>query len=173
MFDVDNVPLVASDFDRDLGPQGDAEQHMRELLSGAIGEGEEDVDGDDDSGQVEGLRDGLRLLPHQVRGVRWMRGRESGKKRGGILADDMGLGKTVQAIATIVGRPATSAERKQGYAKSTLCIVPSQVLKQWADECTSKTQKGRLSVLIHHGPTRTKSEPRSLLEADVRLIYLW
>ena len=34
-----------------------------------------------------------KLLPHQVTGVAWMKSREKGKKRGGILADDMGLGK--------------------------------------------------------------------------------
>jgi SNF2 family DNA or RNA helicase len=26
-------------------------------------------------------------MPHQVRGVRWMRDRETGRKHGGILAD--------------------------------------------------------------------------------------
>jgi hypothetical protein len=29
----------------------------------------------------------MRLMPHQVRGTRWMRERESGRKYGGILAD--------------------------------------------------------------------------------------
>lgn len=33
------------------------------------------------------------LLPHQVQGVQWMKEREKGKYKGGILADDMGLGK--------------------------------------------------------------------------------
>lgn len=33
------------------------------------------------------------LLKHQSEGVAWLKSREQGKKRGGILADDMGLGK--------------------------------------------------------------------------------
>lgn len=39
------------------------------------------------------------LLPHQVQGVHWLRDREKGKKRGGLLCDDMGLGKTIQMSA--------------------------------------------------------------------------
>jgi hypothetical protein len=33
------------------------------------------------------------LKRHQIDGVAWLKSREKGKKRGGILADDMGLGK--------------------------------------------------------------------------------
>ena len=57
-------------------------------------EDEDDEDGDD--GTVEGLE--VKLLPHQVEGVEWMREKEIGTKKkngvlpkGGILADDMGL----------------------------------------------------------------------------------
>jgi hypothetical protein len=39
---------------------------------------------------VEGFRDGIVLMPHQVLGRAWMKERETGKKTGGILADDMG-----------------------------------------------------------------------------------
>jgi SNF2 family DNA or RNA helicase len=31
----------------------------------------------------------VKLLKHQVQGVQWMKSREKGKKRGGILADDV------------------------------------------------------------------------------------
>lgn len=84
VFDVD-VRLTAADYERH---QGDAEAHMRELLSGAVGEGEAEdggfAEGDD---VVEGFAKGVRLMPHQVRGVKWMRSRETGRKYGGILAD--------------------------------------------------------------------------------------
>jgi hypothetical protein len=33
----------------------------------------------------------VKLLKHQVQGVQWMKNREKGKKRGGILADDVSL----------------------------------------------------------------------------------
>ena len=59
-------------------------------------ETKEDEEGEIDDGTVEGLK--VKLLPHQVDGVEWMREKENGatKKskvlpKGGILADDMGL----------------------------------------------------------------------------------
>lgn len=63
---------------------GDSEKHMRQLLSGAIGE-EEGIEAGSDV--VEGFKDDIRLMPHQVRGVQWMKKRETGKNTGGILAD--------------------------------------------------------------------------------------
>ena len=56
---------------------------------------EEEVDEDED-GTIEGLS--VKLLPHQVDGVEWMRDKEIGTKKkngvlpkGGILADDVGF----------------------------------------------------------------------------------
>ena len=59
-------------------------------------EQEEDEDEEDEEdGSVEGLK--VKLLPHQVAGVDWMRDKEAGLKKknmilpkGGILADDVG-----------------------------------------------------------------------------------
>ena len=57
-----------------------------------VQEDEDEVDEDD--GTVEGLK--IKLLPHQVNGVEWMRDKETGLKKqrgvlpkGGILADDV------------------------------------------------------------------------------------
>ena len=57
---------------------------------------EDDDEGEVDDGTVEGLK--VKLLPHQIEGVEWMKDKECGKKKrngvlpkGGILADDMGL----------------------------------------------------------------------------------
>jgi hypothetical protein len=63
-----------------------AEADMRELLSGAIGDGEDDQ-GEQGSNLVDGFAEGMSLMPHQVRGVAWMGKRETGRSRGGILAD--------------------------------------------------------------------------------------
>lgn len=63
-----------------------SEDALRELVEGMY---EGDMDGvDTDAAMPEGLS--CKLLPHQVVGVNWMKSREEGKKKGGILADDVG-----------------------------------------------------------------------------------
>ena len=71
---------------KDLGVKSDVREEKQE----ADEEEEEDVD----DGTVEGLK--VKLLPHQVDGVEWMKDKEVGAKkkngilpRGGILADDV------------------------------------------------------------------------------------
>jgi hypothetical protein len=44
---------------------------------------------DEEDRIVSGFADGIRLKPWQVQGRLWMKAREEGKKRGGILADDV------------------------------------------------------------------------------------
>jgi len=122
------------------------------------------------------------LLPHQVQGVDWMRRREHGISKGGILADDMGLGKTVQMIALMLyhchlddlrGESDDVREenvtsipnddlmqkcRKEVFTSgtsTTLIIAPLAVIEQWKQECVDKTGR-RLKVLVHHGPQRAK-----------------
>ncbi|GMK57535.1 hypothetical protein CspeluHIS016_0403690 [Cutaneotrichosporon spelunceum] len=153
-FDLNNVQLTAEDYER----HHDADKQMRELLAGAVGDGEGAAgttreEGDD---VVKGFAKDIRLMPHQVRGVHWMRERESGRKRGGILADDMGLGKTVQTLARIVEGQPTAAEKRL-YKGGTLIICPLAVMEQWATECRTKTENGLLKVTTHHGPKRAKS----------------
>jgi hypothetical protein len=82
MFDLSTAGITAEDanyLDRD------SEKHMRELLSGAIGEGEDD--GEEAMETVHGLAEGVTLMPHQQRGVRWLKKREAARNFGGILAD--------------------------------------------------------------------------------------
>lgn len=125
VFDLRSAQITAEDMERH---HGDAEKHMRELLSGAIGEDEGIEEGSD---IVEGFKENVRLMPHQVRGVQWMKKRESARNTGGILADvsavvlvlseerlmaqDMGLGKSVQVLARVVEGPATAAQKKAGH----------------------------------------------------------
>lgn len=92
-FNID-VAITAADQAKHMG---DADEHMRELLSGAIGDGEGDMGDDavkDGEDALDGFAESVRLMPHQVRGVRWMRGRETGRKYGGILADVSGRSGT-------------------------------------------------------------------------------
>ncbi|KEY67680.1 hypothetical protein S7711_03933 [Stachybotrys chartarum IBT 7711] len=119
-------------------------------------------------GTVEGLK--VKLLPHQVEGVTWMRGRELGpvKKgkvpKGGLLADDMGLGKTLQTIALILTNQKPGQESRgwkkhfSDIAKTTLVVAPLALIRQWEQEIKDRVLKTHgLKVLVHHGPQRTKS----------------
>ena len=65
------------------------EKDLQELVAQTFADTETDVDMT--MNIVDGFRDEIRLLPHQVVGRAWMTERETDKKRGGILADDMGL----------------------------------------------------------------------------------
>ena len=118
-FDVGNVDVV---YDPKKSTH-DAEKDLKDLFQQSFDGHEEEKDGvalDMSEAIVEGFRDGITLLPHQVIGRRWMRERETGKKLGGILADDMGLGKTIQTLTRIVeGRPRKSDER-DGWNPCTL-----------------------------------------------------
>ncbi|KAI9803603.1 MAG: hypothetical protein M1825_001946 [Sarcosagium campestre] len=138
-------------------------------------EDEEVVKGESDGeeqedGTIEGLE--VKLLPHQVVGVRWMISKESGPRsekgvlpKGGILADDMGLGKTLQSIAVILSNPHVASEKGSDptvkipadVQKSTLVVAPLALIKQWEKEIKDRVSPShRLRVCVHHGPQRTK-----------------
>ena len=141
---------------------------------GEDGKEEEEEEEDLDDGSVEGLK--IKLLPHQVEGVDWMRDKENGVKKGnrmlpkgGILADDMGLGKTIQSISLILMHPrppvasaSASTTDKQALpavvGKGTLVVAPLALIKQWEAEIKDRVEDShRLKVLVHHGPQRTKN----------------
>ncbi|KAJ3017989.1 hypothetical protein HKX48_003239 [Thoreauomyces humboldtii] len=103
----------------------------------------------------------ITLMPHQLKGVAWMKSREAGSSNGGILADDMGLGKTVQTISLIVAN-----RSKDAHCKTTLIVAPLALIKQWEQEILTKTKARTLKVLLYHGPGRTK-DPVKLKSYDV------
>ncbi|CAK7264969.1 hypothetical protein SEPCBS57363_001351 [Sporothrix epigloea] len=130
-----------------------------------------------DDGTVEGIN--VKLLPHQVEGVKWMRGRELGPvkrgrvPKGGILADDMGLGKTLQSISLILGNPRPRKDMpgwKKHYERidgATLVVAPLALIRQWEAEIREKVSADQsLLVCVHHGPQRTV-RPQDLARYDV------
>ncbi|KAA1474425.1 hypothetical protein DENSPDRAFT_882790 [Dentipellis sp. KUC8613] len=146
----------------------DAEKDLKDLLQQTF-DGREEGEGEGEpidmsEATVEGFKDGIKLLPHQVVGRRWMAERESGKKTGGILADDMGLGKTIQTITRIVDGKPRRSDKEDGWAAATLVISPVGLVGQWADEI-SKMARG-LRVIQHHGQSRT-TDPSVLERAHV------
>ncbi|KAI0019146.1 SNF2 family N-terminal domain-containing protein [Xylariomycetidae sp. FL0641] len=140
-----------------------AASNIKALLEGSIEDEEEEIvkeDEKEDKSHVEGLN--VRLLPHQVEGVEWMKNRELGpvKKgkvpKGGLLADDMGLGKTLQSLALILSN-AKPKDKHPGVEKTTLVVAPLALIRQWEAEIKEKVaDTHRLKVLVHHGPQRSK-----------------
>lgn len=71
-----------------------SEDNAAESQDSVTQQPQDDSEDDEDDGTVEGLN--VRLLPHQVEGVSWMKDKEVGKRKkngilpkGGILADDV------------------------------------------------------------------------------------
>ncbi|KAJ1324817.1 transcription termination factor 2 [Microdochium nivale] len=169
---VDHAPISRYSqpgvFSQHVDPKKAAE-NIKALLEGAMEEEDEgedakkvpkDPEEEDKRAQIEGLK--VRLLPHQVEGVEWMRGRELGpvKKgkvpKGGLLADDMGLGKTLQSISLLLTN-AKPSDKHAGVEKSTLVVAPLALIRQWEAELKDKVEESHwLKVLVHHGPQRTK-----------------
>ncbi|KAI0438970.1 hypothetical protein F4803DRAFT_533063 [Xylaria telfairii] len=136
---------------------------IKALLEGSLEDDDEKSASEEiteDKSRIEGLK--VRLLPHQIEGVEWMRNRELGpvKKgkvpKGGLLADDMGLGKTLQSISLILTN-AKPADKHPGVEKTTLVVAPLALIRQWEAELKEMVEDThRLKVLVHHGPQRTK-----------------
>ena len=90
------------------------------------------------------------LKPHQEQGVKWLLEKELlGDKLGGILSDDPGLGKTIEMAALIAANSPVSNQ------DTTLIIVPTSVVGQWADVMSYVVGKDK--VYVHTGTNRAKT----------------
>ncbi|KAM7197393.1 SNF2 family N-terminal domain containing protein [Rhypophila sp. PSN 637] len=144
-----------------------ANADLKALLEGGMDSEDEEEKLTIEDGVLEGIV--VKLLPHQVEGVKWMRGRELGPikrgkvPKGGILADDMGLGKTLQSISLIISNRMPRKDEKgwkprfEDIKPCTLVVAPLALIRQWEAEIKEKvTKEHALKVLVHHGPQRTK-----------------
>ena len=118
-----------------------------------------EVEGDDGSGDLEGLLAvrgddvwvppaGLHssLREYQALGVRWLDFLWS-HRLSGLLCDDMGLGKTHQTMAWMLGI------RERGESEGPFLVVaPTSVLPHWRDKIRQHAPS--LRARIHHGPDR-------------------
>lgn len=97
---------------------------------------------------------GYELYPHQVEGIKFMKGIEDKWKKGGILADEVGLGKTIQTIGLILENP--------GH---TLISGPLCVVVQWEQKLKQIMPEEAFTIVVHHGNTRVP-DMNSFLESQ-------
>lgn len=103
-------------------------------------------------------KNGYKLHPHQVEGVKWLVEQEK-NGTGGILADDMGLGKTIQMISLLLALP----------KKTTLVVVPANLIKQWSKAIKSLCPD--FPLIIHWCDSRiNKSSLRKIEEAKSSIV---
>ncbi len=101
------------------------------------------------------------LRSYQRRGYAWLSFlRDLGL--GGCLADDMGLGKTVQTL-TMIQRDVEGGERRP-----VLLVCPTSVINNWKREAARFTPN--ISVMVHHGSYRTKSDTFAKAATDHALV---
>ncbi len=135
---LDGLGLDAVDgiSDADLDASTVDPSWIRSLLAGLPDDGLQEVH---ESTEFHG-----ELRHYQRRGLAWMQFLAS-VGLGGCLADDMGLGKTATTLAHLLERPGPH-----------LVVCPLSVVHNWEAEANRFTPS--LSVLVHHGTGRRRSE---------------
>ncbi|MDK2817628.1 MAG: hypothetical protein PWR22_2257 [Moorella sp. (in: firmicutes)] len=102
-------------------------------------------------GLPRSLKPGVKLLEHQLDGLKWLQGLWLAGARGGLLADDMGLGKTLQALAFIAW-VAELMEENLLPRKPVLIVAPVVLMENWKQEYLRFLQPILGPVIELHGP---------------------
>ena len=74
------------------------------------------------------------LLPHQVRGLQWLKDHWKTGSRGALLAGDMGLGKTLEVLAFLLCLQVHGRGDPGVLSKPMLIVAPTGLLQIWKDE---------------------------------------
>lgn len=146
--------------DSALGPTVDAatrDKQIRDMFSNMVNVTEISNDART-TAKIPGLK--CMLLPHQVQGVAWMREREKGLSKGGILADDMGLGKTVQTLALLVSN-------RPGQDGSTIDLEPPSEPPKRGKKSIAAAAK---QSMVEETPTPPEQLPRREMPSKTTLI---
>jgi transcription termination factor 2 len=94
----------------------------------------------------------INLYPHQEEAVQWMFDCSEQEPFGGILAHDMGLGKTIDILYFI-------ANQDEDLIGSNLIVVPSNLIRQWADEFSNYVEDiGSTDFALY----TTRARPRNI-----------
>jgi SNF2 family DNA or RNA helicase len=122
------------------------------------------------------------LRPYQERGLGWLTFLGD-LGLGACLADDMGLGKTAQLLALLVderdrahtngssgpsGSSGSGRRRARPRLGPTLVVCPMSLVGNWQREAARFAPK--LTVYVHHGPTRLAAQAFSRQARKVDLV---
>ena len=96
---------------------------------------------------LQGLRDSIQPMPHQIAGIAqmakcWLEGH-----RGVLLADDMGLGKTMQAFGFISAIKALVDDTHEPM-DSVLIVAPVSLLENWQEEYYKFVKEGLFEDIV-------------------------
>jgi len=139
-----DIEIKQEDFDQILETIGKVKAKWREKSSRIILQIKDNIDKKEFEATIEQrkndifipenqLKTNVKLLHHQLEGIKRMQELYIGGFHGVLLGDDMGLGKTLQTLVFLAWR--TELEKKYGNKVDPILIVaPVSLIENWKDE---------------------------------------
>lgn len=93
----------------------------------------------------QGLREGIRPMPHQQVGMEQLAACWEYGYHGVLLADDMGLGKTLQAFGFLAALKKAYGDRDMA---SVLIVAPVSLLQNWMEEYEKFVAEGLFDGIV-------------------------
>ncbi|MFH1463541.1 MAG: SNF2-related protein, partial [Pseudomonadota bacterium] len=101
------------------------------------------------------VKDGVRLLPHQVAGARRILA-----NRGGLLAFDVGVGKTYTGIGVL------AMARQEGWCRRPVVLVPNSIVWKWEADIQRVLPDYRVCVIGSRKKLVTRGARKGLVTSD-------